>query len=242
MAKTLLGAIAAQISGSVGGITYSRNRYGTYIRRRAHPTVSQTTYATGAKSRLGAMSRLWSERTDAERNAWNNWAANNPVTDKMGQKQVLAGNAAYMMLNGRLAAAGQTLLLTPPIGFSPPALEVVTITPDIGSVPMAVQFTATPLAANHRIWCRGAVTAGESQAYVVNKLRFLGVSAAALATDFVAIAKPDLSAGILATVLANRFGTLAAGLSLTLYLSVFDDTTGLISTPQIVQALLVNTP
>jgi hypothetical protein len=196
----------------------------------------------GAKSILGAVSRAWGALTDDERNAWATWAANNPVTDRMGAKQVLAGNAAYMMLNGRLLAAGLTAVDLPPIGYAPPGLDIVTITPDIGSVPMAVQHVPATLDTNDRIWVQAAVTEGESQMYVKSKLRFLGVSSAALAADLVAIAKPDLKAAILATALANKFGTLAAGQFLTLYLSVFDGVTGLLSTPRIVQALLVDTP
>lgn len=242
MAKVLLGGIASQVSGSVGGITFSRNRYGTYMRRRAHPTDSQTVYALDAKSRLGAISRQWSGLSTPVRNAWSTWAANNPVTDKMGQKQVLAGNAAYMMLNGRLAAAGLLEITTPPVAYAPQALTVVTMTPDIGSVPMAVQFTGTPLLANQRIWCNAAITDGDTQLYVMNKLRFIGVSAAALATDFVAIEKPDLYAHILREALTARFGTLAVGQWLTFYLRVFDDATGLYSNPMVTSGKLISTP
>lgn len=242
MAKILLGGVASQVSGSVGGVTYSRNRYGTYMRRRAHPTISESWYAMDAKSRMGAVSRQWSAQTDATRAAWATWAANNPVMDKLGQRQVLAGNAAYTMLNDRLMAAGLTGIVTPPVAYAPPALTVVTMTPDIGTTPMAVQFEATPLAANHRLWVRAAVTDGDTQMYVVNKLRFIGVSAAALGTDLLAIVKPDLYAMALKAAVTKRFGTLTVGQFLSFYISVFDDATGLISTPMIVQGKLVSTP
>lgn len=241
MAKTLLGGVVGQISGSVGGMTYSRNRYGTYLRRRAHPTRSESVYAMGAKGRLGTISRAWSARTDAERAAWYTWASNNPVTDKMGQKQALAGNAAYMMINGRLFAAGAPLLTVPPVGYAPPGLAELTLVADIGAGAVSVAFTGTPLAAGCRIWVQAAVTDGGSQSYVKNKLRFIGVSEDALASPLLEIVSPEDYAGALADVLQARFGTMAVGQLLTLYLSVIDGDTGLVSTPLTVSGLVTST-
>lgn len=241
MAKTLLGGVVGQISGSVGGMTYSRNRYGTYIRRRAHPTVSESGYAMAAKGRLGTISRVWGTLTDSERAAWYTWSANNPVTDKMGQKQVLAGNAAYMMLNGRLSSAGQATINLPPVDYAPPGLAGVSLTADIGASGISVVFVDTPLEAGHRIWVQAALTDGGSQAYVKNKLRFLGVSAAALASPLMSIAAPADYSGTLADMLQERFGTMAVGQLLTLYLSVLDQATGLLSTPAVVSELVIST-
>ena len=240
MAKVQFGGLVSQVSGSVGGTTYSRNRYGTYARRRAHPTVSQTSYALDAKSRLGDLSRAWSALSVAKRAAWSNWAANNPVTDKLGAKQVVAGNAAYVMLNGRLVAAGLSAIDVPPVGFAPPALDTVALTADIGAGDFEVVFTATPLGTNDRIWVQAAVTGGDSQVYVKNKLRLIGVSAAALASPLDELTLPGVTLDTLAARLAARFGTLAIGQLITLYLSVLDGTTGLLSTPMITEDVVLS--
>ena len=50
MAKVILGPTIGMASGSVGAAVFSHNRYGTYIRRRATPTVSQTEAALAAKA------------------------------------------------------------------------------------------------------------------------------------------------------------------------------------------------
>lgn len=241
MAKIMLGPMVGQVSGSVGGTTFSRNRYGTYIRRRAHPTTSQSGPSMQAKNALGTISRAWSLLTDDERVAWATWAANNPVTDKLGQKQVLSANAAYMRINGRLMAAECTELDLPPVSYAPPALETATLVADVGAGGVSLAFTGTPLAAGHRIWLRAAVSDGSSQGYVKNKLRFLGVSAAALASPMLSITLPTMGAGTLMAALEARFGTLAGGQLVTVYASVFDDGTGLLSTPIVAGALVTST-
>lgn len=241
MAKILLGPMVGQASGSVGGVVFSRNRYGTYLRRRAHPTTSQSAAALDAKSRLGAVSRLWSALEDGERVAWQTWAANNPITDRLGAKQVLAGNAAYMMLNGRLAAAGQTLIDVPPVSYAPAALEMVNVFADVGDGDFQLEFTATPGATDTAVWIQAAVTDGSSQAYVKNKLRFLGISSSPATSPVTEIVAPNESPVTLKAACEARFGSLAAGQQITFYVSVFDTATGLLSTPVLAVGEIVDT-
>jgi hypothetical protein len=56
-----------------------------------------------------------------------------------------------------------------------------------------------------------------------------------------AITAPAAYAGVLADVLAARFGTLAVGQLLTLYVSVLDDGTGLLSSPMTASELVIST-
>jgi hypothetical protein len=195
-----------------------------------------------AKNYLGTIARSWSLRTDAERSAWATWATNNPVTDKLGQKQVLSGNAAYMKLNGRLLLCDLAAIVLPPIAYAPPALTTATITADIGSVPFTVAFTATPLAAGNRLWVRAAVTQDASQGYVKNKLKFMGVSGAAQISPSNDPLLPAVYNRNWDDALAFRFGSLIVGQLVTMYISVFSGTTGLLSTPLVATATVVNTP
>lgn len=241
MAKVLLGPMVAQASGSVGGAVFSRNRYGTYLRRRSHPTVSQSGPALAAKSRLGAISRLWSGLDDGERAAWVTWAANNPVTDRLGAKQVLAGNAAYMLINGRLGVAGQTLLDVPPVGYAPAALGLANVFADIGDGDFSVEYSPTPGTADTAIWVRAAVTEGDSQSYVKSKLRFLGISSSPATSPLSTIVAPNEDPMTLRAAVEARFGTLGVGQLVTYYLSVFDTATGLLSTPVLSSGPVVDT-
>ena len=230
MAKIKYGPLIARASGKEGGTVFSHNRFGPYVRTWAKPIKSTTTFALAAKSRLAAISQAWAALTDAQRLSWTNWAAANPFTDTLGDSQTLDGHQAYVQINGRLAAAGLAQITAPPLAGAPPALTALSATFDIGAGTTVLTTAVTPLAANHRLWIQCAKTSRTSINYIVNLLKFAGVSAAAQATGF------DYQA-----IVEARIGALSAGQKLFLYVSVFDGTTGLLSPPMRVEGTIVTT-
>lgn len=220
MAKFTPGPAVAAVSGSIGGTVFSRNRYGAYTRYRAVPVTSTSSYAVNAKTRLSNRSQAWQGLTAAQRLAWREWAADHPVIDRLGQTQLLTGQAAYIGLNTRLVAAGQSAITAPPIIAAQPGLTSLVQDCDIGAGDMDLTFTATPLAAGAMLWIQAAVIDSAGINYVQNKLRFVGVSAAAQASPF--------SHESLVTA---RFGTLVVGQYVHVQVSVFDSATGLLSQP-----------
>ena len=218
MAKVKLGPIVAQASGSVAGTVFSRNRGGTYIRNRAIPTDPNTVDQQNVRAILATQSQGWADRTDAERAAWENWAAQNPVTDVLGASIILSGHQAYVRLNSRLDFLDQTLLTAPPIINAPLALDTVVQAGDIGLGNVDLTYTATPLAAGVVLWIQAAVVNSSGVTYVRNLLRFVGSSAAAQASPF-----DDQ------TLIEAKFGTLIVGQTLHARVSTFDVATGLLS-------------
>lgn len=227
MAKIKYGATVAGASGTVGGTVFSHNRFGAYIRRWAMPVKSTTASAMAAKSRFSTASQAWAALTAAQRLAWGNWAAANPITDNMGETQNLDGHQAYVQINGRMLAASLTMLSTPPLAVAPAPLTSLSATFDVGSGTSVLTFAATPLGANKRLWVRAAKVDRSSINYIDNLLKFVGVTAANLATGY----------DYLATVEA-RLGACTAGEKLFLYVSVFDDLTGLLSPPLRVEGVI----
>ena len=220
MAKIKYGPLVGSMSGSIGATTFSQNRYGTYVRRRAIPTRSTTSYAMAAKARLSAVSSLWSELTEAQRIAWRVWAGNNPITDRLGDRQVLTGHAAYVGINSGLSAAAETLLDVPPLGEAPAALESASLVADIGAGGFVLTFAATPLGATERLEVNACVVSTDSVNYVSNYLRQIMFSPAAQATGM------DFE-----TELEARLGALQVGQWIHCFLAVFDNATGLRSQP-----------
>ena len=228
--KFTSGPTIGAASGSIGGTTYSRNRYGQYTRVRAIPTRSTTIYAQAAKAILAAQSQAWAARTDAERAAWTAWAQTHPVTDSLGQSQVLTGHAAYVQINSRIDFASGTLLVLPPVADAPDALQSLAGTFDIGAGSFEVTWTPTPLAATVSLWTQAAVVSSSGVNYVRNLLKQIDVAAAATASGL------DLQ-----TELELRFGTLQVGQSVHFWCSTYDNATGLISSPLTVRGIVVST-
>lgn len=231
MAKIVYGGPVANASGSTGGVVYSRNRYGTYMRRRATPVTSTTIYAEGAKARFAAASSAWRTLTTAQRAAWVTWAQTNPVVDSLGQQQVLTGQAAYVGINGRILLDGGAQVGVPPIAATPNALTTVSLTADIGAGDVAVTFAPTPLGAGEKLWVQAAVVDSSGIVYVRNLLKLVQVSALAQVSPL------DVEAAVVV-----RFGTLLLGQKIVVECSVFAPATGLLSQPARAEAIVTSTP
>lgn len=230
MAKFTTGPAVAAVSGSVGGNTFSRNRYGQYIRFRAKPTVSTTPDAQNAKGILANLTTNWQTLTDAQRAAWANYANTHLVRDSLGIPQALTGHQTYVGINARIDRDGGTLLTDPPASAAPDGLTSLTLAADIGAGNVDLTFAPSPLAADDKLWIRAAVVNSPGINYVENLLRLIQISSAAATTP------EDIE-----TALAAKFGTLQVGQKVVVDVAVYDSVTGLISGSLRDSAIIVTT-
>lgn len=215
------GPAVSSISGSVGGQTFSRNRGGQYMRRRAIPSLVSSPAATNIKALLAAYSQAWSGLTAAQRNAWTEYARQTPVINALGNAFTRSGQQAYVACNTRIALAAGTAITAPPIVNAPDALLTYTQTYDIGAGTFASAFTPTPIGATNFLWYRVAVVNSAGISYITNLLRMVGVSAANQATGF------DCQ-----SLIESRWGALVVGQTVHIRLHVLDRATGLLSPPR----------
>lgn len=117
--------LGGSYSGSLGGMTASHNAGGPYLRRRAIPTNPNTLRQQTIRAAMGAAVQGWSMAlTEPQRQAWRDYAANTPVTDRLGQTITLSGvnmfarsNVPWMQWNAALGNA-LTLLTSAPTIFN----------------------------------------------------------------------------------------------------------------------------
>jgi hypothetical protein len=230
MAKIRLGGMAAQASGSMGGIVYSRNRYGAYIRARSIPTKSMTPFALAAKARMATISAGFQGLTGAQKAAWQEWALVNMKTDVFGEKQPLTAAAAYNGINVRRSLLSLAPLAVPPLVVAPNALKTLSLTGDIGAGAFGAVFTATPLGANELLWIKACVVDSPGISYVQNLLKLVDFSSSAQASPY------DFQGALEA-----RCGTLQVGQTLHAEISVCSTATGLLSQPMRASVVLTST-
>lgn len=115
-------------SGSQANTTASRNRFGQYNRTRAMPTQPRTAAQVQARGFLSTVSKAWASLTDAERLAWNNYAAAHTFTDSLGQSYSLTGHQAFVSVGTICLQTGQAVQTAVPDG-SAVATPEFTITP-----------------------------------------------------------------------------------------------------------------
>ena len=230
MAKSSPGPLAGAIAGSIGGATFSHNRFGTYIRRRAIPVTSTTEDALQAKARLTQLSQAWQGLTTPQKAAWNTWATTNPVTGPLGNQQVLTGHLCYIMLNTRLLQTGSTASATPPHIAAPGPLITLTLTGDIGAGDVSAIFTATPTGANDQLGIRACIADSLGINFVENLFRVIGNSAAAQASPYV-----------FGAILEAKFGTPQVGDILHVKIDLLNDQNGQASAPIRAQVAISST-
>lgn len=114
MAKIKLSAIGiTNISGKSGGSVFAHNKNGNYVRRLGIATQPQTAKQTLVRSLFGTISRMWGTLTQAQRDAWKNWGAENPRTDQFGDSRPLTGRQAFISANSNLQTIAGGSLLVP---------------------------------------------------------------------------------------------------------------------------------
>lgn len=217
MAKFMPGPAVAEVRGSVGGTTFSRNRYGAYMRNRAKPIVKVTDYTTLAKARMITATQAWQNLSANQRISWRQWARGNPIVGSLGQPQQLTGHAAFVGIHIRLAHVLQPPRTDPPPMPAPPPLLTLTVVPNktLGTCEM----TFTPaLTAGEVIWFPCCQIASSGITYVENLIRLPEATGG----------NPVSAYDILGRVEA-RIGDLVIGHEFFMYAMVMDPVLGLLS-------------
>ena len=138
--KVLLGAIAAEGRGQLGGVVGSRNRYGAYLRNNTSPVNPNTVPQQEQRSAFAIASRYWRDTlTAAQRDAWDQYAAMTPIVDVFGLKQTLPGNTLFCAFNSTMVRRGVAILAAAPVTPGQAPMTLITLT---GTTAAGIQVTA----------------------------------------------------------------------------------------------------
>jgi hypothetical protein len=136
--------VYSQASGSIAGITYSHNRGGMYARARATPTDPATAPQVEVRSLMNFLSNRWvNELTQAERDAWETYAANVQVPNALGAQIFISGLNHYVRSNLPRLQAGLPDLDEAPTTFDLGTLSQVGIDSAAGPNQIDVTFDNT---------------------------------------------------------------------------------------------------
>lgn len=184
-------------SGSVAGVTSSRNRFGQYRRTRAQPVNPASSFQQTVRSRMQQNADGWKALTATQREGWGALGAQYVRYDAVGQAYDLTGFLAYCSVNNNKLQAGDAVVADAPL-YALPA-PITSVTPTITSASNSVAWTVTPLAAGERIFIWQSPMRSAGRAFE-NDFRLIAVSAAAAASP----------SNVLAAYQA-RFGTPVTG-------------------------------
>jgi hypothetical protein len=122
-------AILTQGSGSVGGMTLSHNAGGLYLRARTIPTDPGSVFQTVVRDAMSLLTTRWSnDLTQTQRDAWDVYGANVPVTNPLGDPINLSGISHYTRSNIPRVQAGLDTVDDGPTVFTLAPQEAVLYT------------------------------------------------------------------------------------------------------------------
>jgi len=121
MALVKYGGGIAQMSGSIGGDTHARNRFGNYIRARTKPINPNTAKQVLVRAVMAELTTRWAQTLSAaQRAAWNLYGASVAMSNKLGETVNMTGFNHYLRSNHWFARMGRTLVDDGPTIFELP--------------------------------------------------------------------------------------------------------------------------
>jgi len=186
-------------SGSVAGVTSSRNRFGQYRRSRAIPVNPSSTFQGTQRARVSAAAALWRTLTSAQRVGWNDLANGFTRTNSLGASYNMTGFMCFVSCSANIAAAGNAAITDAPALVTPATPLTATVT--LTAAAFSIAFTPTPLGAGIRAFTYVSLQRSAGRAFE-NDFRLLQVSAAAAASPINAYAAYVARFGV--PVVGNR--------------------------------------
>ncbi len=124
MALVKFGGGLIQMSGSIAGNTFARNRYGNYVRAKTKPINPNTARQIAVRAAVALLTVRWAQTLTAiQRTAWNLYADNVNMKNRLGEVIHLSGFNHYIRSNAFRARASFTIVDAGPVIFELPTQD-----------------------------------------------------------------------------------------------------------------------
>lgn len=190
--------VFTQVSGSIGGTTFSHNNAGLYTRARTIPVNPNSTDQQTVRGNMTTLAQAWGQTlTQPQRTLWENYAALTPVTGKFGDELILSGQQMYIRCNtvglrGSVARVDNGPALP---GFTQLTAPVTTIS--VGAATVSVAYDNTDEWAT----ADGGVLVVQTSRFVSPSINFLRGPLRFLLAELGAVVPPTSPA----TAITNAF-------------------------------------
>jgi len=143
MAQVKYGSGVIQISGSIAGDVYARNRFGNYIRPRTKPVNPKSSRQIGIRVIMMFLAEQWRESpmTDTIREAWQTYASSVNWLNRLGEQVTLTGFNMFIQCNSaRLTAGGSLITAAPTVLGLPPGDPTFAVAGSASTQELSVTF------------------------------------------------------------------------------------------------------
>lgn len=139
MAKIVPGPLISDIRGTAGGLTYSGNASGRYLKLKGTGPRTSSVNQRGVRSRWVQATGRWFDLSDSLRGDWNAFAADAAQVrfDVFGDAFFLPGISWYRMVNLWLSSVGRGMTNAVPTSSKPAIPTINTFSVTVGSSDVA---------------------------------------------------------------------------------------------------------
>lgn len=167
MAIIKIGAPLTGIRGTVGGLTFSANGSGPYVKQWSKGPFLQSDWQTPVRSVVGSLTEEWGDLTQNQRDDWDTWAAQpaQARTNSLGEEYFLSGYGQFIACNTRMLTMDHALQVTAPVGAYPAAptitvwtfllsagVPLVNINYNVGTFPAGTAVVFFARYVPHGVW------------------------------------------------------------------------------------------
>lgn len=147
MAEAQLTGLLRSLSGTLGNFVFRVTKNGIVVADRPTTTAAVTAEQEIARSIFTTTTKAWKTITNAQRNAWNNYANTYYPTDKDGIGAGPSGQAVFNKANWYRLASGQALVSAAPTTAPPASATALTnsIAADETTIVISVTHPITPV-------------------------------------------------------------------------------------------------
>lgn len=230
MALVKFGAGVSEMRGKEGGVIYSRNAYGAYMKTKVSPTNPQTSYQQTQRSLMGTLAQLWATLSAANKAGWDSLGDQVTRINVFGDQTTYKGFGLFMRLNRNLQIIGEDPITTAPTLPTFSNLELTAMSANATTPAITLTFTPTPLQANEYLVVYATPNIVTGRTFVKNLYRF--------------ILADDAAASVLniydAAWISRYPEGLTVGAKIFVKAKIIDDASGFDSVPAVISATVVS--
>jgi len=127
MARVTYGESITEYAGSIGGVTFLRNASGPIAKLRSNPPVNPSPDQATYQNNLAKCVAYWPTLSQANKDAWDAFAAAHPHTTPWGKEKTLSGYQWFMSVNLMLLLIGYSIRPDTPGWYAAPPPDQFTI-------------------------------------------------------------------------------------------------------------------
>jgi len=141
MARVKFSPIVTDISGSLSGVTFQRNKFGNTVRQKPIPVNLSSTSQYNIRQKIATIQNAWQDLSDSQRLQWNRFLDYSGQTIKHSSSVKLSGHSLYIKYQLYRLLAGLSLMTTITYLPPPPPAAIVGVTVDVDSLQVELSET-----------------------------------------------------------------------------------------------------